>query len=399
MRDEFHFFLNSTLPSLNLAARFTNKKVLLIVVLNARLGDSHAIMETQKKLGLELGALPNQDLSFCQYSENLTLALVHCYRPGRQLGAKEGVGRARKIGSDLALQLFQEGILEEGWIYASDADVIFAESYFQLKLPSPEDYSLTNLPFAHFVDDEMPKNQQKAVEVYDSFLRYYVAGLEWANFNYAFQNVGSTQVLSMLAYAKVRGYPNLMAGEDFYLAQKLAKVGKVASPNEDPLLFLSGRVSNRVPFGTGVSVSKILNDLNNSEEYTVYHPKTFVVLKLLLEKLQESVFYKDVRQLQSQLELSEDYVSALGGFLESEKILAQLEKIWGMSPQAPALQKHINNFFDGFVILKLVHYLRDHSFGLLELRSAWTELEKLGSQRKSSDIPRLAFQKDVEVKT
>ncbi len=66
-----------------------------------------------------------------------------------------------------------------------------------------------------------------ATQLYELSLRYYVAGMKFARSPYAFHTIGSSMAVSPVHYARVRGFPKREAGEDFYLLNKLAKLGSV----------------------------------------------------------------------------------------------------------------------------------------------------------------------------
>ena len=82
------------------------------------------------------------------------------------------------------------------------------------------------------------------------------------------------------AYVKVEGMNKRKAAEDFYFLEKLAKIypiGEIKSTSVHP----SKRGSWRVPFGTGRSVDRYLS--NTRDEYLLYDPKSFMILKTWLE--------------------------------------------------------------------------------------------------------------------
>ena len=63
-------------------------------------------------------------------------------------GDKEGVGRARKLGSDLALFLLHEGLLRSAMLGCSDADAILPANYFEV-LADDVRASALLFPFFH----------------------------------------------------------------------------------------------------------------------------------------------------------------------------------------------------------------------------------------------------------
>ena len=138
------------------------------------------------------------------------------------------------------------------------------------------------------VDDE----ETKAIICYEIFLRYYVLGLSFAKSEYAFHTIGSTMLCTPDAYVKVEGMNKRKAAEDFYFLEKLAKIfpiGEIKSTSIHP----SKRGSWRVPFGTGKSVDRYLS--NSRDEYLLYNPKSFVILKTWLEVLNDTFNFRSIR--------------------------------------------------------------------------------------------------------
>ena len=56
-------------------------------------------------------------------------------RVEKPLEAKQGVGLARKIGTDLALRLIQLQKISSPWIRQTDADASFQKNYYQTSMP------------------------------------------------------------------------------------------------------------------------------------------------------------------------------------------------------------------------------------------------------------------------
>ncbi len=80
----------------------------------------------------------------------------------------------------------------------------------------------------------------------------------------------------------MRGFPKREAGEDFYLLNKLAKVGTVLELAEGPdneAIRIESRRSDRVPFGTGAAVNRITALADPLGEFRFYDPSVFELLK------------------------------------------------------------------------------------------------------------------------
>lgn len=193
------------------------------------------------------------------------------------LGPRQGVGMARRLGCDLALRGMVEGRLGARWLHCTDADARLPRDYFA-RAVGHGGAALT-YPFTHGL--EGPGWNRRAVMLYETFLRHYVAGLAYAESPYAFFTVGSTMALCPEAYARVRGIPDVLAAEDFHLLNKLAKVGAIHNVPGEPIA-LSGRASARVPFGTGPTVRRWGKALSQGQGVPFYHPKCFWVLRLVL---------------------------------------------------------------------------------------------------------------------
>jgi hypothetical protein len=119
----------------------------------------------------------------------------------------------------------------------------------------------------------------RATFIYERWLRYLRLGLAWAGSRFAFHSIGSTLSVRAEPYAHVRGFPRRSAGEDFHLLAKLAKVGTVARLAGEPVR-IRARRSNRVPFGTGPGVERVL-----AGDELVPDPSGFVALRSWLAAL------------------------------------------------------------------------------------------------------------------
>lgn len=203
-------------------------------------------------------------------------------RVTRPLPRRQGVGLARKIGTDLATRLIDSGHIQSPWIYQTDADARLPDNYFQ-PLDVPADTGVLIFGYHHVTPDP---ELRVAIGLYERHMRRYVEGLERAGSPYAYPTLGSTLALHHVAYAKVRGYPKRNAAEDFHLLNKLAKIsGVVQQPQID--IELQARLSTRVPFGTGPSLLKIKALLAQEAPFTSYNPQVFDALATVLQALRD----------------------------------------------------------------------------------------------------------------
>ena len=124
----------------------------------------------------------------------------------------------------------------------------------------------------------------QAARLYEISLRYNVLGLAWAGSPYAYQSMGSCVVISGNSYAAVRGFPRKNAAEDFYVLNKLAKVGSIFRLTGSPIL-LEGRPSDRVPFGTGRAIRDLVSKKRGLANFRLFHPLVFAHLAGWLDVL------------------------------------------------------------------------------------------------------------------
>jgi len=282
----------------------------------------------------------------------------------------QGVGLARKIGADLLLSMIAEGQVASPWIHCSDADATFPRDYFdQLDVDPPEKTAAALYRFRH-VAGTGPANYEAALQ-YEMSLRYYILGLRFATSPYAFHSVGSTLALHATAYAHVRGFPRRRAAEDFYLLNKIAKVGRIHTLEGSPIL-LSSRASSRVPFGTGASVRRLLETPKPALDF--YDPRIFDHLRvwqLLLEEVSAaSETPGDLRALLRDTHLPAPQIRI-------ETLIRALERIGALDAAQSALRtssaemsRRFHQGFDGFRTLKLGHALRDAGFSDVPMREA-----------------------------
>ena len=299
--------------------------------------------------------------------------LVDCFSEGRQLPMKGGVGHARKIGVDLAVSLIHRQRVHTDWIHCSDADVQLPETYFSRsrKLQAKHStYSALVYPFSHCDDKDRAESGEVilATLLYELSLRYYVAGMSFAGSPYAFHTIGSTMAVSPAHYAKVRGFPKREAGEDFYLLNKLAKVGTVLElglETANDVIIIDSRRSDRVPFGTGAAVNKITGLADPVKEYQFYDPRVFEQLGLWLQSL-PSVWRSGCSDLTIDIfpDSSGDHIQlekhqALLDCLKEIKIEKALSHAFRQSNSLEQFTRQVHTWFDAFRTLKLIHSLRD----------------------------------------
>ncbi|NOX17976.1 MAG: hypothetical protein GXO87_06820 [Chlorobi bacterium] len=290
-------------------------------------------------------------------ASELNIAVIDCSSEGNELPEKEGgVGLARKIGMDAALTFFNYDSDRKNIITSLDSDCVVGNNYFASIINSfnRNNYSAAYVRFEHtFPNDE---ENLKAIVVYEIFLRYYLLGLKFAGSPYAIHTIGSTMICDAESYVKIGGMNKRKAAEDFYFMEKLSKVVEVKEISET-VIYPSPRGSWRVPFGTGQRVNRFLSHV--TDEYLLYNPKSFVILKEWLRIFSSAGFKTSAESL---LENAFDFSPPLTEFLEINNFAQSWNSIKANSKKNEQLNKQKKFWFDGFKTLKLIHYLRDNGF-------------------------------------
>jgi hypothetical protein len=325
-------------------------------------------------------------------NENLNVDFIDASTVGNELDEKNGgVGLARKIGMDLALTLFDYSSTKQNLLVCLDGDCTVENNY----ITTIREYFNNNKISAGYVNfshsDILDEANERAIINYEIFLRYYVLGLIYAKSPYAYHSIGSTMVCDTDSYVKVQGMNKRKAAEDFYFMEKLSKITKIKKIDGTAVL-PSSRGSWRVPFGTGQSVNRFLDDVQN--EYILYSPKSFGVLKKWIELFNS----EEVLSADEYLEKSEIISKSLNKFLVSNNFKKSWTKIVKNSSSSLQIQKQKSLWFDGFRTLKLIHYLRDSEFPPINMFDALDELfEKMKVEftyaNTKGKIPPLEVQK------
>jgi len=373
------------IPACNESAQFLRSpprgegRSLLILVINEAVTASQTVSENNRALAMAVQARfarvwQASGLSlFCDPLEARDVLLVDRYSEGRQLPAKGGVGFARKIGADLALGLIHRQRINSNWIHCTDADVILPETYFTFSNSlqnTAAKVSALIYPFSHRDRQDSAESNEvfAATQLYELSLRYYVAGMKFARSPYAFHTIGSTMAVSANHYAQVRGFPKREAGEDFYLLNKLAKVGTVLEPGlsaGNQAIGISARRSDRVPFGTGAAVSKITALADPLSDFRCYDPLVFQLLKTWLQSL--PVIWASGSATLT-LEVFSNQPENQGQMVQRQALLAGLQKIkteqalehaFRQSRDLHQFIRQMSTWFDAFRTLKLIHLLRE----------------------------------------
>ena len=356
-------------------SKYFNSTIVVFVVNNLASSSIEVKKENEKTLSV-IRSILNKDLKTgIETVDNVILSglkvgLVDAASEGKELPEKDGgVGLARKLGMDLALSIFDFKSNNKKILICLDADCTIEKNYLTEIV---QNFNRRNLS-ASVVNYEHRLNEDKettaAIVCYEIFLRFYVLGLKYAKSPYAIHTVGSTMICDFESYIKVEGMNKKKAAEDFYFLEKLAKnvtVEKISGTTVYP----ASRKSWRVPFGTGQRVSRFLSNIQ--DEYLLYDPKSFYILRDWLK-----VFHS-LKNVNAKIYLksAEKIDKNLFNFLTAQDFEINWSKIIENSSGEKQLSVQKMRWFDGFRTLKLIHFLRDSAYPLINMFEALDEMFK-----------------------
>jgi hypothetical protein len=312
--------------------------MLVLILINYKSDDAEVIKNTSK-------ALYNQLLSIPHFSRKGKIR-YHTYL--RELGGKSpGVGMARKILMDAAFRIYYK-LRVNGVIVNLDADTLVSPHYTKNIVAFFADHADTealSIAFEHPVSDAIRDPHAYAAALYELHLRYFINMQRLIQLPYAFQTVGSAMAVRAWAYAKEGGMNMRQAGEDFYFLHKYSKNGALAELNTC-CVYPSTRESDRVPFGTGKAISDALS--SDYLKRLTYHPAHFEMLKSWIDSV--------ISHKNDDIAIN----THLNQFLVNNKYEHKLEEIKHHTRDAVAFEKRFYQWFDPFLLMKYLHYMRDN---------------------------------------
>ncbi|MFY9153438.1 MAG: hypothetical protein WAO52_15585 [Prolixibacteraceae bacterium] len=280
-----------------------------------------------------------------------------------------GAGMARKIGMDEAICRFARANNPDGVIVSLDADCFVSGNYLsgiEAVFANKKCFAAT-LNFRHRFDELEDQKQSEGILLYENYLHYYKKALDYTGFPDSIYTIGSAFAVRAEAYVKQGGMNRRQAGEDFYFLNKLTRLGRVTEINE-VFVYPSGRVSNRVPFGTGAAMTKWMCDADNLA--LTYNLSAFRDLKQLFDRVNQ-LYGIDARELnQFMLKLPPSIQEYLQLIHFSGKVL----EINQNSSSAEAFRKRFFQFFDAFIVLRFLNLAHQNYYPKQNLSDAISEL-------------------------
>ncbi|MBJ6723186.1 glycosyltransferase family 2 protein [Geomesophilobacter sediminis] len=277
----------------------------------------------------------------------MNLAFIDAATPDRELPSRTGgVGLARKIGLDLALpRLAADGIL-----ICLDADTLVGPDY----LRAISAHFTTSrcggavIPFRH--QRGASEHEERAITLYELYLRHYVLGLDYAGSPYAFHTVGSAMACTARAYLRMGGMNSRCAGEDFYFLQQLKRTAGIEQV-QGCTVHPAARSSWRVPFGTGKSIARLLAE--GEDAVSFYRVECYEILKRWLEVAGQGLG-QDGDAL---LEQAKEIHPMLGDYLADAGFPTVWDRLAANSKGADALTAAFHVWFDSLKTVRLIHHL------------------------------------------
>lgn len=279
-----------------------------------------------------------------------------------------GVGLARKIGMDEAVVRFHMTGNRDGIIASLDADCVCDTNYLtalETHFMEHPETPACSIYFEHLPDQSVDGRSQEGINAYELFLRYYIHGLRYSRFPHAFHTIGSCFAVRSSAYEAQGGMNRRQAGEDFYFLHKIIPLGGFTELRRTTV-FPSGRVSRRVPYGTGRVMETWLN--SDQDSYLVYSAKVFHDMKALFTSVEQ--FFDVVAAERMIKQLSEPLIHFLG----SQNFLDGLAEIRQHTSSLDAFEKRFFRWFNAFRTLKFVHFATERYYPKVAVEKAAASL-------------------------
>lgn len=325
-----------------------NFVVEIILLLNSHEIDSEDILEMNRQSYQEAFAFAEKNNA----EDFFLIPFLIENLPGHQTGA----GLPRKIGMDEAIRHFKGK--KDGILVSLDADCTVEKNYLTEIYRQFKQYKLNSatIEFHHPVDhldDSEP--MKEAMLNYELYLRYYRKALEFIGYPYAYYTIGSAFAVTADVYTKVGGMGQQQSGEDFYFLQKVFPLGKTRFIDTTKV-YPAARVSDRIPFGTGPALAKMLKE-NETQKFT-YQFNAFVELKKLFDKINN--FYQvDTKTIRS---LIQDLPEFTIDFLEENDFFSKMEEINSHTSSLSTFNKRFFSYFTAFRILKFLNSVHPEPF-------------------------------------
>lgn len=291
-----------------------------------------------------------------------------------------GVGLARKTGMDEAWFRFKQSGNENGIIVSFDADCLCDKNYLkeiEKHFNSEPKPFACSIYFEHLLEGNLSEEIYENITKYELFLRYYINGLRYAGFPFAYHTLGSCFAVRASVYEKQGGMNKRKAGEDFHFLHKIIPLGNFTELNSTRVI-PSPRLSDRVPFGTGKAMIELSK--NSNAAYYTYNPKCFIALNILNIQISDNQLYNN-----SKLNLFfNNLPTSIREYFNKIDYQKNIEIIRKNTSSKEAFVKRFYRWFDALKTLQYFHFAKDNFYGLMPVEDAVIQLLEEMAQHKKS---------------
>ncbi len=328
-------YIGQTLDSLSQCEVDSFDNILVVVVVNNEMDAHSNIIDNNQQT---LSNLKKRKDSF-------SLAVIDASSDGMSILKKHaGVGMARKIGMDLALEFAYSHSL----LFSLDADSLVATTYFrEIQSHFNSTHSVAAVVEFYHSKNENP-DLEIAIRQYETLLRNTATNLADAGSPFGYVSMGSTIICRTEAYASIGGMPRRKATEDFYFLQAFAKFRSV-DKIETVLVYPSSRESKRVYLGTGFRMSQAKKGEDLGE--LVYPSEAFNILKRWL-LIAMGGYTEDIGEI---IIKTQNLSSILYDYLMEENIKDIWDPLRESSPTEIHFQKQFHRWFDALKTHRLLN--------------------------------------------
>lgn len=296
-----------------------------------------------------------------------------------------GVGLARKTGMDEALRRFNTLNRPEGVIVSLDADCTVSRNYFRAlysEFFTIRERNACSISFEHPISGaEDPDDACRHIILYELHMRYFYRAMRYTGHPYVFHTIGSAIAFRASAYLKAGGMNRRRAGEDFYMIQKLFPMGGYFNLNS-ATVYPSSRISDRVPFGTGATISKM--GKAGDGIFLTYNPSAFNGLKRLFRQTSD-LFRADQKRL---VDCYHSLDEGLRSFLPFEEFICKTGEINSNTSSPEAFIKRFFGWFNMFRMVRYLNHVHREMFYKIPVEEAASELLSItGSGTVSGNDP------------
>jgi len=281
--------------------------------------------------------------------------------PGHQTGA----GFPRKLGMEEAIRRFNGD--KSGIIVSLDADCLVAPNYLTEIDRNFKEYRLhsATIEFHHPVEHlDVSDPLRIAASNYEEYLRYYRRALEFCGYPYPYFTIGSAFAVTAETYLKAGGMGKQQSGEDFYFLQKVFPLGKTRFI-DTTCVYPAARISDRVPFGTGPALQKMVSE--NQLSKLSYQLEAFKTLKSFFRRI-DLFFKKSAEEIENSIQDLPEYLLL---FLKEDGFLPKIEEINRYTASLHSFRKRFFSYFNAFKILKYLNFVHPAYLDFADVREQY----------------------------